>query len=42
MSIPLSFLAGFLGTILSKEPADAAKQAEMEVRGLTGIGSGLS
>jgi cation/acetate symporter len=41
VSIPLSFLAGFLGTILSKEPADAAKQSEMEVRGLTGIGSGL-
>ncbi|HEX8869378.1 MAG TPA: cation acetate symporter, partial [Lentzea sp.] len=41
VSIPLSFLAGFLGTILSKEPADPAKQSEMEVRGLTGIGSGL-
>ncbi len=41
VSIPLSFLAGFLGTILSREPADPAKQSEMEVRGLTGIGSGL-
>jgi cation/acetate symporter len=41
VSIPLSFLAGFLGTILSKKPADPAKQSEMEVRGLTGIGSGL-
>ena len=41
VSIPLSFVAGFLGTILSKQPADADKQSEMEVRALTGIGSGL-
>jgi cation/acetate symporter len=41
VSIPLSFLAGFLGTVLGGERADPAKQAEMEVRGLTGIGSGL-
>ncbi|ACU38995.1 cation acetate symporter [Actinosynnema pretiosum subsp. pretiosum] len=41
VSIPLSFLCGWLGTILSKEKADPAKQAEMEVRSLTGIGSGL-
>ena len=38
VSIPVSFLCGYLGTILSKEPADAAKQKEMEVRSLTGIG----
>ncbi|CRK58339.1 Putative symporter YjcG [Alloactinosynnema sp. L-07] len=38
VSIPVSFLCGYLGTILSKEPADAAKQQEMEVRSLTGIG----
>ncbi|MCT2585351.1 solute symporter family protein [Actinophytocola gossypii] len=39
VSIPISFLAGFLGTVLSKEKADPAKQAEMEVRSLTGIGA---
>ncbi|QLH25767.1 cation acetate symporter [Streptomyces sp. Rer75] len=39
VSIPLSFLCGFLGTVLSKDPADPEKQAEMEVRALTGIGS---
>ncbi|RKT56342.1 solute symporter family protein [Saccharothrix australiensis] len=41
VSIPFSFLCGWLGTVLSKEEADPAKQAEMEVRSLTGIGSGL-
>ncbi|WP_433262499.1 solute symporter family protein [Actinosynnema sp. CS-041913] len=41
VSIPLSFLCGWLGTLLSRERADPAKQAEMEVRSLTGIGSGL-
>ncbi|GAA0235796.1 cation acetate symporter [Saccharothrix mutabilis subsp. mutabilis] len=41
VSIPFSFLCGFLGTVLSREEADPAKQAEMEVRALTGIGSGL-
>ena len=39
VSIPISFLAGFLGTVLSREKADPAKQAEMEVRSLTGIGA---
>lgn len=39
VSIPLSFLCGFLGTVLSKQPADPDKQAEMEVRALTGIGA---
>nr|WSZ94713.1 cation acetate symporter [Streptomyces sp. NBC_00857] len=38
VSIPLSFICGYLGTVLSKRPADPAKQAEMEVRSLTGIG----
>jgi cation/acetate symporter len=38
VSIPASFLLGFLGTILSKERNDA-KYAEMEVRSLTGAGS---
>ncbi len=36
VSIPLSFLLGFLGTVLSKEKADPARYAEMEVRSLTG------
>jgi cation/acetate symporter len=35
VSIPVSFLLGWLGTILSKERNDA-KYAEMEVRSLTG------
>src|SRR4051794_12998842 len=39
VSIPLSFLLGWLGTKLSKERPDAAKYAELEVRSLTGIGA---
>jgi cation/acetate symporter len=39
VSIPISFLAGYLGTVLSKEPADPDKQKEMAVRSLTGIGA---
>jgi cation/acetate symporter len=39
VSIPVSFVLGFLGTILSKDRGDERKQAEMEVRSLTGIGS---
>jgi cation/acetate symporter len=38
VSIPLSFLLGYLGTVLSKERADEGKYAEMEVRSLTGAG----
>ncbi|MGI5122445.1 solute symporter family protein [Marinactinospora thermotolerans] len=38
VSIPLSFFLGWLGTVLSKE-RDDAKQAEMEVRSLTGAGA---
>ncbi|MCC8247513.1 solute symporter family protein [Saccharothrix luteola] len=38
VSIPLSFLLGFLGTVLSKEN-DKEKYAEMEVRALTGVGA---
>jgi cation/acetate symporter len=38
ISIPLSFLLGFLGTVTSKE-YNAAKYAEMEVRSLTGAGA---
>ncbi|WNV84266.1 cation acetate symporter [Umezawaea sp. Da 62-37] len=41
VSIPLSFLCGWLGTMLSRSGADPAKQSEMEVRSLTGLGSGL-
>jgi len=39
VSIPIGFLCGWLGTILSKEPPDAEKYAELEVRSLTGIGA---
>ncbi|MFC4056887.1 cation acetate symporter [Planomonospora corallina] len=38
VSIPLGFLAGWLGTKLSKE-YNAAKYAEIEVRSLTGVGA---
>jgi cation/acetate symporter len=36
VSIPLSFLLGYLGTVLGKDKADEAKYAEMEVRAITG------
>ncbi|MFR9729125.1 cation acetate symporter [Saccharopolyspora sp. MS10] len=39
VSIPVSFLLGYLGTVVSKEPHNAAKYAEMEVRSLTGAGA---
>jgi len=39
VSIPVSFLLGYLGTVLTREPAAEAKFAEMEVRALTGAGS---
>ncbi|WP_329141178.1 cation acetate symporter [Streptomyces sp. NBC_01476] len=39
VSIPLGFLAGWLGTVLSPEPADEGKFAETEVRSLTGAGA---
>ena len=38
VSIPLSFVLGFLGTVFSKRPDSEEKQAEMEVRALAGIG----
>ncbi|KIF75279.1 acetate permease [Streptomyces sp. 150FB] len=41
VSIPLSFVCGYLGTVFSRHPADPDKQAEMEVRALTGIGADL-
>jgi cation/acetate symporter len=39
VSIPLAFLLGWLGTITDPKREDAAKQSEMEVRSLTGIGA---
>jgi cation/acetate symporter len=39
VSIPLGFLAGWVGTLLSREPADEGKYAETEVRSLTGAGA---
>ncbi|MFB6941286.1 MULTISPECIES: cation acetate symporter [unclassified Streptomyces] len=39
VSIPLGFLAGWIGTATSAEPPDAAKHAETEVRALTGAGA---
>jgi cation/acetate symporter len=39
VSIPVSFLLGYLGTVIAKEKADPARYAEMEVRSLTGAGS---
>ncbi|WP_028707722.1 solute symporter family protein [Propionicicella superfundia] len=39
VSLPLAFLAGWIGTVTSSVPADAELQAEMEVRSMTGAGS---
>ena len=39
VSIPAGFLAGWLGTVLSREPADEGAFAETEVRSLTGAGA---
>jgi cation/acetate symporter len=39
ISIPVGFLLGWLGTVLSKEEPDEAKYAELEVRSLTGTGA---
>ncbi|GGO54875.1 cation acetate symporter [Streptomyces daqingensis] len=39
VAIPLGFLAGWLGTVTSREAADEAKHAETEVRSLTGAGA---
>ncbi|MFE0703694.1 cation acetate symporter [Streptomyces sp. NPDC058872] len=39
VSIPLGFLAGWIGTVTSPEPPDEARQAETEVRALTGAGA---
>jgi cation/acetate symporter len=37
VSIPIGFLCGWIGTMMSKE-RDVAKYAELEVRSLTGVG----
>ena len=39
VSIPLAFLLGIVGTLTSKDAGNAAKNAEMEVRALTGVGA---
>jgi cation/acetate symporter len=39
ISIPIGFLCGWLGTVLSRTPADADKYADLEVRSLTGAGA---
>ena len=38
VSIPLAFVLGIVGTLISKDKGNLAKNAEMEVRSLTGIG----
>ncbi|GHA83629.1 cation acetate symporter [Streptomyces thermoviolaceus subsp. thermoviolaceus] len=38
-SVPLGFLAGWLGTVTSAAPPDEARHAETEVRSLTGAGA---
>ncbi|MFK0728208.1 cation acetate symporter [Rothia sp. BD8] len=39
VSIPAGFLLGWLGSVTSRTREDPVKQAEMEVRSLTGIGA---
>ncbi|WP_329062648.1 solute symporter family protein [Streptomyces sp. NBC_01429] len=39
VSIPLGFLAGWIGTVTSHEEPDEAKHAQAEVRSLTGAGA---
>ncbi|MER6119280.1 cation acetate symporter [Streptomyces sp. A0642] len=39
ISIPLGFLLGWIGSLLSKEEPDQGKYAELEVKSLTGIGA---
>jgi cation/acetate symporter len=39
VSIPLGFLLAILGTLLSKNEDDPAREAEMDVRALTGVGA---
>ncbi|MGX1884129.1 solute symporter family protein [Streptomyces sp. NPDC055287] len=39
ISIPLGFLLGWVGSVLSKDEPDKGKYAELEVKSLTGIGA---
>ncbi|MFE9406259.1 cation acetate symporter [Streptomyces sp. NPDC006530] len=39
ISIPLGFLLGWIGSLLSKEESDKGKYAELEVKSLTGVGA---
>ncbi|MFF4184359.1 cation acetate symporter [Streptomyces sp. NPDC001691] len=39
ISIPLGFLLGWIGSLLSKEESDRGKYAELEVKSLTGVGA---
>ncbi|MGW6460548.1 solute symporter family protein [Streptomyces sp. NPDC055078] len=39
VSIPLGFLLGWLGSVLTKEKPDQGKYAELEVKSLTGTGA---
>ncbi|MFD9791725.1 cation acetate symporter [Streptomyces sp. NPDC059070] len=39
ISIPVGFLLGVIGSLLSKEEPDAGKYAELEVKSLTGVGA---
>jgi cation/acetate symporter len=39
VSIPLAFLLGWIVSVLDKSKEDPAKQSEMEVRSLTGVGA---
>ncbi len=39
VSVPIGFVLGWLGSVLSKEQPDLGKAAEMEVRSLTGAGA---
>ena len=41
VSIPFSFLCGFVATLMGPREENPTKQTEMEVRALTGIGAGL-
>ncbi|MEV4330724.1 cation acetate symporter [Streptomyces sp. NPDC049597] len=39
ISIPVGFLLGWIGSLLSKEEPDKGKYAELEVKSLTGVGA---
>ena len=40
VSVPLAFIAGWLGTVTSRKPADGDLAIEMEMRSMTGAGAG--